>query len=140
MNRDRIALRKQLLFVHAFGACGLRLFGSEILAPGKNAHAERLAISRHIGSDPSETDDPKNPSFEIDAWRNAFLETSRADRRIACRNFAGRRQQQCETHLRRRCRRMAARRKCADDAPFCAGFLIYARRARPRQGQHLQSR
>ena len=100
MNTDRVSLREEPFPVDAFGAGLPGSFIGQVLAPGDHPHAERFAVSRHIGPDAPEPDNAECASLEIDSRPYAFLETAGPHRGVPRWNLARRREQERQSHFR----------------------------------------
>src|SRR4051812_20837322 len=69
MNAQEIRLAEQILLRHQRGATGLGGLRGEILAPGDQLHAERLADLAHLGAELAEAEQTESLAAKLDAQR-----------------------------------------------------------------------
>src|SRR3954454_5781522 len=69
MNRQKVRLPEKVLLRHQRRAARARLLFGEVLAPGDQIHADRLADLANLAAELAETQEPERLAGELDAER-----------------------------------------------------------------------
>src|SRR5882762_10852930 len=69
MNAEEIRLAEQVLLRHQRSPAGLGGLGGEVLAPGDQLHAERLADLADLGAELAEAEQAERLAAKLDAER-----------------------------------------------------------------------
>ena len=112
----------------------------EVLAPGEDGHAERMAVARHAGADAAEADEAERLAREHEAGRRVELEAARAHRRFALRDAARGGEHQRQRQLRGALDPRSAIGVADDDAPLLQVREVDLAGAHAGEAEHPQRR
>ena len=138
VKADDVGACEQFVHGNPRCACGKRALVGEVLAPGKDPHAERVAITRHLRTDPAEADQTDRFPGEDEPGFRPQLESARPDCLVGLRDAPGRGQHQRQRQLRGALHRRSAAGVADDDAALDHGGDVDQRRARSGEPEHLE--
>ena len=101
MDRDRVRCGQQFILGNPHCPDLGRTFIGQVLAPGDDLHAQRLAIARHTPADAAQPDQAQRGTMQFRTAGQMFLEAAGADLGIALGDGACTAQQQRQSQFRR---------------------------------------